>query len=162
MDDLEQRAGKVTLLVLDVDGVLTDACVYVSPEGERLKRFSMRDGHGIVMCREAGIEVAMLTREDSPFVRQRAAKLKLEHVVSGCLDKGPAIRELAQSLGRTAEQTAYMGDDVIDLPALRWVSLAACPADAEPEVKDVCHFIAERPGGNGAVRDLCRLLLAHR
>lgn len=160
--DLLTRAAKVTLLVLDIDGVLTDGRVYVGPEGEMMKAFSMRDGHGIVMAREAGVEVALLTREAGPIAKQRAQKLRIAHLVEGCTDKGRAIRELAESLGRTAEQTAYAGDDVIDLDALAWAGLAACPADAEPEVRAICHFVAERPGGRGAVRDLVRLLLHAR
>jgi 3-deoxy-D-manno-octulosonate 8-phosphate phosphatase (KDO 8-P phosphatase) len=162
MDDIREKAAPVTLLVLDVDGVLTDGRVCVGPEGEVLKVFSMRDGHGLWLVREAGIEVALLTREDSPFVRRRAEKLKIDHVVTGCLDKGPALRELAERMGRTREQVAYVGDDVIDLEALEWAGFAACPADAEEEIREIVDFIAERPGGHGAVRDICNLLLRSR
>jgi 3-deoxy-D-manno-octulosonate 8-phosphate phosphatase (KDO 8-P phosphatase) len=162
MPDLTARAARITLLVLDNDGVLTDGRVYVGPEGERLKAYSLRDGHGIVLAREAGIEVAILTRESSPIVRQRAAKLKITHLIEGCLDKGAAIRALAQQLGRTAEETACMGDDVLDLDALRWAGLSACPADAEPEVVEAVDFVSTRPGGRGAVRDFIRMLLGAR
>lgn len=162
MTDLKARAAQITLLVLDNDGVLTDGRVYVGPEGEALKAYSLRDGHGIVLAREAGIEVAILTRETSPIVRARAAKLKIAHLIEGCRDKGPALRDLAARLGRTAAQVAYMGDDEMDIEALRWAGLAACPGEAEPEVQAVCHFVARRPAGNGAVRELCNLLLRAR
>jgi 3-deoxy-D-manno-octulosonate 8-phosphate phosphatase (KDO 8-P phosphatase) len=162
MDDIREKAAAVTLLVLDVDGVLTDGRVYVGPEGEALKVFSMRDGHGLWLVREAGIEVALLTREDSAFVRRRAEKLKIEHVITGSLDKRTALRELTERLGRTREQVAYVGDDVIDLEALEWAGFAACPADAEDEIREIADFIAERPGGHGAVRDICNLLLRSR
>jgi 3-deoxy-D-manno-octulosonate 8-phosphate phosphatase (KDO 8-P phosphatase) len=162
MNDVMRRAAAVTLLVLDVDGVLTDGRVYVGPEGERLKVFSMRDGHGIVLARDAGIEIALMTREESPIVRQRAAKLKIEHVIEGSDDKGPAMIALAGRLGRSAEQVAYVGDDVIDLEPMRWAGFAACPADAEPEVREVAHLVATRPGGHGAVREIIRTLLLAR
>jgi 3-deoxy-D-manno-octulosonate 8-phosphate phosphatase (KDO 8-P phosphatase) len=162
MASLTRRARRITLLVLDVDGVLTDGTVHVGPEGEMMKVFSLRDGHGIVLAREAGIEVAFLTREVGPFAKQRARKLKIEHLIEGCLDKGAAIRDLAARLGRSADQVAYVGDDVIDLEALAWAGLSACPADAEPEVREAVHFVTERPGGHGAVRDVVRLLLRAR
>lgn len=162
MEDINTTAKRITLLVLDVDGVLTDGRVYVGPEGEALKVFSMRDGHGLWLAREEGIEVALLTREDSVFSRRRAEKLKIEHVFTGCLDKGDGIREVAEKLGRSLDEIAYVGDDVIDLPAMELVALSACPCDAEPEVIEFADFVAERPGGHGAVRDIVRFLLAAR
>ncbi len=162
MDDLTPRAARITLLVLDIDGVLTDGRVYVSPEGEALKAFSLRDGHGIVLAQEAGIEVAFLSRSVSPIAQRRAEKLKIEHIIEGCLDKGTALRDLAAHLGRAAEEVAFMGDDVIDIDAMRWAGVAACPADAEPEVREIADLITERPGGRGAVREFIRALLLAR
>lgn len=161
-DEVRARAARVTLLVLDVDGVLTDGRVHVGLDGEQMKVFSLRDGHGIVLAREAGIEIALLTRETSGFAHVRAEKLSIEHVVGGCLDKGPALAALAEKLGRTAEQVGYVGDDVIDIEPMRWAGFAACPSDAEPEVMEVAHFVSRREGGRGAVREIIRTMLLAR
>ena len=146
----------------DVDGVLTDAGVYYSGEGEALKRFSMRDGMGVELLRNAGIRTAFLTREQSPIVAARANKLQIDCVWSGQLDKRQALPGLVQELGFAAQAVAYIGDDVNDLGALGWVAeagLAVCPADAVPRVAAAAHFITAARGGHGAFRELCDLIL---
>ncbi len=159
---LRARAAAIRLLVSDVDGVLTDAGVYYSAEGEALKRFSMRDGMGVELLRGAGIQTALLTREQSPIVAARAKKLQIETLWSSQRDKLEALPRLVQELGVPAHAVAYIGDDVNDLGALRWVAeagLAVCPADAVPKVLSVAHFVTAARGGHGAFRELCDLIL---
>jgi YrbI family 3-deoxy-D-manno-octulosonate 8-phosphate phosphatase len=162
---LRARAARIRLVVSDVDGVLTDAGVYYSPEGEALKRFSMRDGMGVELLRNAGIATALMTKEVSAIVAARAKKLKIEHVWSGQLDKAAALPKLANDLGLAPEAIAYIGDDVNDLGAIGWVSdagLSACPADAVPKVLSAVHFVTAARGGYGAFRELCDLILDHQ
>lgn len=159
---LRVRAAQIRLVVSDVDGVLTDAAVYYSPDGEELKRFSMRDGMGVELLRNAGIRTALMTREQSPIVAARAKKLKIEDVWSGQLDKREALPGFVQGLGIPLHAVAYIGDDVNDLGALQWVAeagLAVCPADAVPKVAAVAHFVTAARGGHGAFRELCDLIL---
>jgi 3-deoxy-D-manno-octulosonate 8-phosphate phosphatase (KDO 8-P phosphatase) len=159
---LRARAANVRLVVSDVDGVLTDAGVYYSAAGEALKRFSMRDGMGVELLRNAGIRTAFLTREQSPIVAARAEKLRIHALYAGELDKRQALPKLVQELGVPAQAVAYIGDDVNDLAALHWVAeagLAVCPADAAPKVAAAAHFITAARGGHGAFRELCDLIL---
>ncbi|MBI4495228.1 MAG: HAD hydrolase family protein [Chloroflexi bacterium] len=154
------RARRVRLLALDVDGVLTDGGMYYGPAGEVLKKFNTRDGMGLQLVREAGLCVALVTGEDSPIVRSRAAKLRLEDVFCGIQDKLACLDALLERLGLAREQVAYVGDDVNDLPVLQVVGLAVAVADAARAVRAVCHYVTARPGGAGAVREVCELLLA--
>ena len=159
---LRARAAAIRLVVSDVDGVLTDAGVYYSERGEELKRFSMRDGMGVELLRQAGIRTAFMTREDSPIVAARAKKLKIDALWSGQLDKRQALPRLVSELGVPVEAVAYIGDDVNDLGALGFVAeagLAVCPADALPKVAAAVHFVTAARGGHGAFRELCDLIL---
>jgi YrbI family 3-deoxy-D-manno-octulosonate 8-phosphate phosphatase len=159
---LRVRAANIRLVVSDVDGVLTDAGVYYSADGEALKRFSMRDGMGVELLRGAGIRTAFLTREESPIVAARAKKLQVDALCAGQRDKRQALPKLVQELGVPARAVAYIGDDVNDLAALRWVAeagLAVCPADAVPQVAAAAQFITSIRGGYGAFRELCDLIL---
>lgn len=159
---LRVRAANIRLVVSDVDGVLTDAGVYYSAEGEALKRFSMRDGMGVELLRGAGIRTAFLTREQSPIVAARAKKLQIDVLCAGQRDKRQALPKLVQELGVPAQAVAYIGDDVNDLGALHWVAeagLAVCPADAVPKVAAAAQFITSARGGHGAFRELCDLIL---
>lgn len=159
---LGTRAARVKLVVSDVDGVLTDAGVYYSAAGEALKRFSMRDGMGVELLRQAGIQTALLTREQSPIVAARAEKLGISELWAGERDKRQALPRRLQQLGLTQESVAYIGDDVNDLGALAWVSeagLSACPADAAAKLISAVHFVTSARGGYGAFRELCDLIL---
>jgi 3-deoxy-D-manno-octulosonate 8-phosphate phosphatase (KDO 8-P phosphatase) len=159
---LRARAAAIRLVVSDVDGVLTDAGVYYSASGEELKRFSMRDGMGVELLRQAGIRTAFMTREDSPIVAARAKKLKIDALWSGQLDKREALPRLLTELGVALGAIAYIGDDVNDLGALGFVAeagLAVCPADAVPQVAAAAHFVTTARGGHGAFRELCDLIL---
>lgn len=158
-EELLERARKVRLLVLDVDGVLTDGGLYYGPEGEAFKRFDVKDGHALVMARLVGLPTALLTGRTSQIVEQRARELKLAAVLQGRRYKRPALEELLGQLGIPAEACAYMGDDVNDVPAMGQVGLPACPADAVLEVRQQALFVSQYRGGRGAVRELVELCL---
>jgi 3-deoxy-D-manno-octulosonate 8-phosphate phosphatase (KDO 8-P phosphatase) len=158
------RARGIRAIVLDVDGVLTDSSLYYGPRGEALKRFSARDGFAIRTAQNEGIWVAILSGRVAPPLRARLADLGILPglVVEGSRDKQRDIEALAEQLETNVGEVAFMGDDVPDLPALSRVGLAACPADAAPEVRESCHFVSAHCGGQGAVRELIELLLTAR
>ena len=150
----------IRLVVLDVDGTMTDGRLYYGAEGEAMKAFDVRDGHGLRLLQMyAGVKLAVLTGRRADLVMQRCRELSIEHVVGQSRAKGKAIEEIAQSMAVPLEQTCYMGDDVNDLPALRRVGFSAAPADAAPEVLREVSWVSKRPAGRGAVRELCELLL---
>jgi len=158
--ELLRRAARVRLLLLDVDGVLTDGRLYYGPEGEELVAFDAKDGHGLVLLRDH-LELGVLSGRPGRSARKRLEELRVKHLLLGERDKLAALGRLAE-LGFADDEIAYMGDDVNDLPVLLRVGLAACPADARPEVKERVHFRASSPGGRGAVRELCELILRAR
>jgi 3-deoxy-D-manno-octulosonate 8-phosphate phosphatase (KDO 8-P phosphatase) len=149
----------VKLLLLDVDGVLTDGRIVYDAEGRETKAFYVRDGHGIKMLREAGIEVGIVTGRRSAVVEIRARELGIAQVHQGVTDKVALWRTICGERQLPPEATAYVGDDVLDVPLLRRVGFAAAVADAEPCVLDAVHFVAARPGGHGAVRDVADFIL---
>jgi 3-deoxy-D-manno-octulosonate 8-phosphate phosphatase (KDO 8-P phosphatase) len=154
---LVARAARIRLVLLDVDGVLTDGRLYYGPEGEALKAFDVKDGHGIVLLREH-VDFGVISGRPGKASERRLQELRVKHLVFGERDKLAGYARLAH-LGIPDEEVAYMGDDVNDIPLLRKVGLSACPADARPEVKEIVHFVARSPGGRGAVRELCDLVL---
>ncbi len=158
-DELTTRAARVKLFVFDVDGVLTDGGLYYGEAGELMKRFDVKDGHGMVMARLAGMKTALLTARTSSMVEVRGRELKLDAVLQGRKHKGPGLKELLAQLQVSAEECAYMGDDVNDLAPMALVGLAACPADAAPEVRQEAHYVARNRGGHGAARELIELCL---
>ena len=161
-DRAEQRARKVRLLCVDVDGVLTDAGMYYGPDGEVLKKFNTRDGMGLARLREAGVAVAIISGEDSAIVHARAAKLKIDDVFCGAANKRDAIDELCARHGLGLDEVAFIGDDLNDLPALECVGLACAVADAAEPVQSAAHYVTQRRGGDGAVREVCEFLIAAR
>jgi 3-deoxy-D-manno-octulosonate 8-phosphate phosphatase (KDO 8-P phosphatase) len=151
----------IRLVVLDVDGTMTDGRLYYGAQGEAMKAFDVRDGHGLRLLQMyAGVKLAVLTGRRAELVLQRCRELSIEHVVGQSRAKGRAIEEIAQSMSVPLEQTCFMGDDVNDLPALRRVGFSCCPRDAAPEVLREVAWVAKHRAGRGAVRDLCELLLA--
>lgn len=160
--ELVERAARVRLLVFDVDGVLTDGGLYYGPEGEALKRFNVKDGHGIVMSRLVGLPSAILTARRSGQVEKRGAELGMVAVLQGHRDKNAGLTELITTLGVSEDAIAYIGDDTNDLGPLSRVVLAACPADAVEEVRRAAHFVTRANGGHGAARELCELVLRAR
>jgi len=160
--DLLERARRIKLLCLDVDGVLTDAGMYYSANGEELKKFNTRDGMGIALLRELGIPTALITREDSPIVTARALKLRVEDVYLGSLAKRVAVDDLRQKYGLSYEEIAYVGDDVNDLPALECVGLPCSVVDGARAAREAAAYVTARRGGDGAVREVCDLIMAAR
>ena len=162
MDAVLERARHIRLLVLDVDGVLTDGRLYLSPAGEELKVFHVRDGSGLVAVQRAGIAVAIISGRDSAAVSRRAAELGIRHVRQGVADKGAVLDQLLAELAVEPAQTACVGDDTPDLPMLRRAGLAIGVADAHPALLEAAHWMTHAPGGRGAVREVCDLLLSAR
>jgi 3-deoxy-D-manno-octulosonate 8-phosphate phosphatase (KDO 8-P phosphatase) len=158
-DELTERAGRVRVLVFDVDGVLTDGGLYYGDGGEVMKRFDVKDGHGLVLARQAGLRTAILTARSSSIVDVRGQELGLSLVLQGRKDKTAGFRELLALLEVSADACAYMGDDVNDLGPLGLAGLSACPADAVPEVRQEVHYVARNRGGHGAARELVELCL---
>jgi 3-deoxy-D-manno-octulosonate 8-phosphate phosphatase (KDO 8-P phosphatase) len=153
----------VRLLLLDVDGVMTDGTVSISSNGDEAKSFSIRDGAAIVWAQRAGFEVAILSGRPSPATSRRAAELGIRRVMQGPPNKRQAYEELLRDGGFADREVAYMGDDWLDLVILERVGLAAAPADAAKEVRQRVHWVSRYPGGRGAVRELIELMLkAHK
>jgi 3-deoxy-D-manno-octulosonate 8-phosphate phosphatase (KDO 8-P phosphatase) len=153
------RARRIRVLLFDVDGVLTDGGVTVHADGSESKRFDIKDGAGIVLARRAGLTVGVLSARQSASTQHRARQLGLDLVRQGVTDKAAELEELMDTHGWQCEDIAYMGDDVVDLPVLRRVGLAACPADAVAEVRTVAHLVSTFPGGHGAARALIEDIL---
>lgn len=147
------------LLVLDVDGVLTDGSLTYDSDGRELKTFSVRDGFGLRLWREAGGEVAIITGRGGPATRTRLAELGITRVIEGAKSKLPALDQVLADTGIAAEHVAYMGDDWPDLGPMRRVGYPIAPADAEQRVRDVASFVTKAPGGRGAVREAVEHLL---
>ncbi|MBD3409481.1 MAG: HAD hydrolase family protein [Ignavibacteriales bacterium] len=160
VDEAKARVKQINLLLSDNDGVLTDAGVYYSPNGEELKKYSLRDGMGFERVRQlAEIECGIVTRENSPIVQRRAEKLKLEHVKLGVMDKNKTIEELLASLEIGPENLAYIGDDYNDLDAITMAGFSACPSDAMPAIRNIVDYVCPNSGGGGAFRDFAELLI---
>jgi 3-deoxy-D-manno-octulosonate 8-phosphate phosphatase (KDO 8-P phosphatase) len=157
-----ELAASVRLLVLDVDGVLTDGRLWFGPDGEALKVFHVRDGHGIKLLREAGVEVAVISGRRSRAVETRMRELGVSRVIQGADDKQSALDGLLASLGLAPAEAACLVDDLPDLPLLRTVGLPAAVADAHPAVLAEARHVTRLPGGQGAVREFCDWLLAAR
>jgi 3-deoxy-D-manno-octulosonate 8-phosphate phosphatase (KDO 8-P phosphatase) len=149
-------------MAFDVDGTLTDGGIVIGPGGELFKRFSVRDGLGLVLLQQAGIRVALVTGRNSEIVSQRARELKIETVLQGVADKAQAMRNLCDQEGLTLEQAGFMGDDWPDLPAMTIAGLALAPADADEAVRAQAHWVAASPGGRGAVREFAHWWLGCR
>lgn len=153
------RLKGVRLLLLDVDGVMTDGRIVYDANGVETKFFNVKDGHGIKMLQRAGIEVGIISGRQSQVVVNRAAELGIELVYQKALDKLAPYLEILAFRGLLDEQVAFMGDDIIDIPVLRRVGFAVTPSDALDYVREHAHFVTQNRGGWGAVRELCDLLL---
>jgi len=159
MKDILARAAQIKLLIFDVDGVLTDGRLIFGDDGQEYKAFHSRDGHGMKMLQNSGVAVGIITGRTSKVVEHRMANLGIKHVYQGKLEKLPAFEELIAKLGLGAEQVAYMGDDVVDLPIMLRVGLAVATNDAHALVSKHAHWQAPHNGGQGAARDLCELIM---
>ena len=157
----KRSAAAIRMLVLDVDGVMTDGRLHFGPRGEALKLFHVRDGLGIQQVTAAGIEVAVISGRKSKMVDVRCRELGVEHVYQGAKDKLAELERLCGRLKIPATACACVGDDLPDVPVMRKVALAFAVADAHPEARHAAHLITKLPGGHGAVREVCDYLLAH-
>jgi len=149
----------IRLLILDVDGVLTDGTFFLPESGDEWKAFHAADGLGLRLLMDAGVDVALLSGRESAVVARRARELRIQHVIQGSRDKVSALYALGTQTSVDPAQMAYMGDDLVDLPAMRLVGYATAPANARPEVRAAAAWVAPSHGGRGAVRDLCEHLL---
>lgn len=158
-DALIKKAANIKLAVFDVDGVLTNGQLILGESGNEYKAFHVRDGHGLVMLLETGCNIAVITARSSNIVAERMASLGIKYVYQGEKDKGARLMKLIDELGIGREQVAYTGDDVIDLPAMTKVGLPIAVADARPEVKQHADWVTDERGGQGAVREVCELIM---
>jgi 3-deoxy-D-manno-octulosonate 8-phosphate phosphatase (KDO 8-P phosphatase) len=156
---LTDRAEGIKLLLLDVDGVLTDGSLFFGDDGQEYKAFNSRDGHGIKMLHETGVEIAILTGRSSQVVLHRARNLGITRIIQGAHDKLVSYQALLAETGLKPEQIAYMGDDVVDLPVLRRCGLACTVPDAPAEVLARAHYVSRAAAGRGAAREVCELIM---
>ena len=159
MQEAVEKARHIALAVFDVDGVLTDGGLILGEDGAEFKIFNVRDGQGLVMLRDSGCRVAVITARNSKVVAERMNSLGIEHVYQGQSDKGRALSALMQKLGLNSQQTAYIGDDLLDLPAMQRAGLAIAVADAHPAVRARAHWVTTARGGYGAAREVCEFIL---
>ena len=159
MQDIREKARQIKLVIFDVDGVLTDGSLYLGDDGQEYKAFNSRDGHGIKMLQSTGVEIGIITGRTSDVVRIRMESLGIKHLYQGKQDKLPAYLELRDKLNLNDAQVAYVGDDVVDLSIMRQVGLAIAVQDAHPFVLQHTHWQTQHPGGRGAGRDVCELLM---
>jgi 3-deoxy-D-manno-octulosonate 8-phosphate phosphatase (KDO 8-P phosphatase) len=152
-------AARVRLVLFDVDGVLTDARLILGDDGQEYKAFNSKDGHGLKMMQGHGIAAGIITGRISKVVEHRMRDLDIRHVYQGCRDKHPVYRKLIAELGLTPQETAFVGDDVVDLPIMLEAGLAICPADSHALVRRHAHWITPSGGGQGAGRDVAELML---
>ena len=157
--NLIEKIRKVKVLILDVDGVLTDGRIIISDDGQETKCFNVRDGHGLKLIQRAGIEVIFLTGRKSLVVEQRARELGIKKIYQGVLDKLSVFKEILAADGLVPEQVAYAGDDIVDLPVLSRVGFSITVSDAHDEVMRAVDLVTKNPGGRGAIREVCEMIL---
>ena len=158
-NQLIEIVKNIKLLVLDVDGVLTDGSLFYSKDGEHIKRFNVRDGQGIKLAQNYGIEIAIISARNCEIVKNRFTELVVKHIYQHCYDKAKKIRELSLELKIPLLGTAYIGDDILDVPVLEIIGLPVCPKDAHPSARSKAKLITEAKGGSGCVREVIDLIL---
>jgi len=151
--------AEIKLLALDVDGVLTDGTLIINADGSESKFFNSLDGHGIRMWQRAGLKVALISGRTSVPTERRAEQLQIEYVFQDCHYKLPAVGQLVEQLGLSPENIAYIGDDLTDMPVMRYAGFAVAVANAVDEVKQCADYVTSRPGGSGAVREVIEYIL---
>ncbi len=150
----------IGILILDCDGVLTDGGMYYNADGQALKRFDVKDGLGLVRLAQVGFPTAVISGDQSAISAKRCEVLRVTHVRLGTADKEEAVREVLAKSGIAAESAVFVGDDISDLPAMHMVGLAVAVSDAVDPVREAADFVTERPGGHGAVREICDAIIA--
>ncbi|HLA28856.1 MAG TPA: HAD-IIIA family hydrolase [Syntrophales bacterium] len=158
-DALQEKIRPIRFLILDVDGVLTDRGIIIDEDGRETKRFDVRDGHGLKMLMRCDVEIILLTGRKSKVVEHRARDLGISEVYQGVWNKLEVFEEILRNKNVTAQEVAFVGDDVVDVPVLRRVGVSFATADAVEEVKKVVHYISKNPGGKGAVREICEIIM---
>ena len=162
MQKILEKAARVRLVIFDVDGVLTDGGLHFDAQGGEGKIFHSRDGHGMKMLQESGVEIAVISGRSSESVQRRMMGLGIRHVYQGQQEKLPAYRAVLKELNLTSDQVCFVGDDVVDLPVMLQVGLAVAVQDAHPLVKKHAHWQTSATGGRGAARDVCELIMGRR
>ena len=157
--EVVERAAKISVLLIDVDGVLTDGRIVYADHGDELKFFDVQDGAGLVFWHRVGLKSAIITARTSRLLKRRAKEMRIDYLVQGALQKLPAYEQMLKKLRVQPEQVCAIGDDLMELPFLRRVGLAVAVPNAVSEVKAVAHYITQRPGGRGAVRETVELIL---
>jgi 3-deoxy-D-manno-octulosonate 8-phosphate phosphatase (KDO 8-P phosphatase) len=158
-DEIERRARRIKLLLMDCDGVLTDGRIELLENGDESKTFHTRDGHGIVLLHRAGLETGIISGRSSTLVERRARELGMKHVRQGTWDKIKDYEDLLVEAGADEAAVAFIGDDVTDIPLMQRAGLAVAVADAVSETRAAAHYVTQLPGGFGAVREVCELIL---
>lgn len=153
------RAKPVKLAIFDVDGVLTNGTLFLADSGEEYKAFNSRDGHGMKMLAANGVDTAIITGRQSGVVKHRAMDIMIKHLHQGAAEKLPVYEQLIAEIGLTPEETAFVGDDIVDLPIMLKVGLAVAVADAHPMVKEHSHWVTPSAGGCGAAREFCEMMM---
>ncbi len=157
---LAQRIQAIRLIAFDVDGILTDGGLYLTDSGEEFKRFNSLDGHGLKMLKASGVELAIITGRTSRCVELRTKNLGITHIYQGIENKWAAMQELLARLNLSPDAAAYMGDDVVDLPVMRRVGFSITVPNSPQVVRDHAHYLTQREGGHGAVREACELIMS--
>jgi len=157
--EVVERAGRVRMVLLDVDGVLTDGRIYMRSGGGEGRAFHARDGHGVRMGQRGGLLFGIISGRETTVVSERASELYITEVHQGVYDKLECLNGIVERLKLSPEDVCFVGDDMVDVPVMRRVGLAVAPADASPEVREVAHYVTELPGGRGVVREVVDLVL---
>jgi 3-deoxy-D-manno-octulosonate 8-phosphate phosphatase (KDO 8-P phosphatase) len=160
--EIRDKFNRIRLFALDSDGVLTDGGVYIADDGQEFRRFDIKDGLGLKRVMQAGLQVAIISSASFEAVRVRAIGLGIENVFLGVGDKLNCLQQLCDQLGINLDEVAYMGDDLPDLPVLRAVGFPITPSDAVEEAKAGSKYISSKPGGAGAIREICEWIVASR
>jgi 3-deoxy-D-manno-octulosonate 8-phosphate phosphatase (KDO 8-P phosphatase) len=160
--DAKKLASKVKIVIMDVDGVLTDGRIVIDDRGVESKFFDVRDGHGVKMLGRAGIKTAIVTGRSSKVVKHRAKELSIDYLYQGAIKKAETVEKILKQAGLTGGDAAYIGDDLIDIPAMKMAGLAVAVADAVEDVLKVADVVTEKPGGRGAVREAVEFILKSR
>jgi 3-deoxy-D-manno-octulosonate 8-phosphate phosphatase (KDO 8-P phosphatase) len=162
LDALKERVSRLSVMIFDIDGTLTDGKIFWVPGSGWTQQYSVRDGMGIKRLQEAGLEVAAISGGESLSAQMRMQSLGIKHVHFGSLDKVAHFEKLLQLLRVPAERAGYMGDEIVDLPLLRAAGFSAAPPESPEEVRAAVHYVAQRPAGNGAAREVSEFILRHR
>lgn len=156
---LTHSLKQIKLIIVDVDGTLTDGFMYYNPDGDYMKRFNVKDGMGLVLLRKAGYEIAIITSEDNEIVKARAKKLGIDKLIMGSHNKTESLKQLVEEMSITSKECAFIGDDVNDLHVMKEVGFSACPFNAVESIKQISDYISDHNGGSGAIREIAELIL---